>query len=165
MDGDVTSEAGSTRGNGLVVRDLRLSLRTAAGDARILAGIDLDLAPGELNNLAGYKPMNEGATSTLGEYPAYQLGGTWDSDGQTKIVAQKTVVIPGADGLYVLLAHGKNIVRQSDGSYAVDDKSYLVTIPSGATQPVLRGQSGRAELLLPVRFDRGEAAVDYSIVW
>ena len=62
----------------------------------------IDLAPGELNNLPGYKPMNEGATSTLGDYPAYQLGGTWESDGQTKIVAQKTVVIPGADGLYVL---------------------------------------------------------------
>src|SRR4051812_1148407 len=35
----------------------------------------IDVAPGELNDLSGYKPMNEGATSTLGEYPAYQLGG------------------------------------------------------------------------------------------
>jgi hypothetical protein len=40
-----------------------------------------------------------------------------------------------------------------------------VTLPSGAAQPVLREQNGRAELLLPVRFDRGEAAVAYSIVW
>jgi hypothetical protein len=70
-----------------------------------------------------------------------------------------------ADGLYVLLAQGKNIARLSDGSYAVDDKSYLVTLPSGAGQPVLREQNGRAELLVPVRFDRGEAAVSYSIVW
>ena len=69
------------------------------------------------------------------------------------------------DGVYVLLAMGRNIVRQSDGSYAVDDKSYLVTLPSGAAQPVLREQTGRAELLLPVRFDRGEATVAYSIVW
>jgi len=69
------------------------------------------------------------------------------------------------DGVYVLLTQGKNIVRQSDGSYAVDDKSYFVTLPSSAAQPVLREQSGRAELLLPVRFDRGEATVDYSIVW
>jgi hypothetical protein len=30
---------------------------------------------------------------------------------------------------------------------------------------VLRERNGRAELLLPVRFDRGEAAVAYSIVW
>ncbi|MFL5618525.1 MAG: DUF1080 domain-containing protein [Gemmatimonadaceae bacterium] len=70
-----------------------------------------------------------------------------------------------ADGMYVLLAQGRNIARQSDGSYAVDDKSYLVTLPSGTPQPVLREQSGRAELLLPVRFDRGEATVAYSIVW
>ena len=69
------------------------------------------------------------------------------------------------DGMYVLLAQGKTIARQTDGSYAVDDGSYLVTLPSGAAQPVLREQNGRAELLLPVRFDRGEAAVAYSIVW
>jgi hypothetical protein len=69
------------------------------------------------------------------------------------------------DGVYVLLALGRNIVRQSDGSYAVDDKSYLVTLPSGAAQPMLRERNGRAELLHPVRFDRGEATVAYSIVW
>jgi hypothetical protein len=74
----------------------------------------IDLAHGELNNLSGYKPMNEGATSTLGEYPAYQLGGTWESDGQTKIVAQKTVVIPGADGLYVLQLNADGLESQSD---------------------------------------------------
>ena len=38
-------------------------------------------------------------------------------------------------------------------------------LPSGAAQPVVRQQSGRDELLLPVRFDRGEATVAYSIVW
>jgi hypothetical protein len=70
-----------------------------------------------------------------------------------------------ADGLYVLLAQGKNIARQADGSYAVDDKSYLVTLPPGAAQPVLREQGGRAELFVPVRLDRGEAVVVYSIVW
>jgi len=29
----------------------------------------------------------------------------------------------------------------------------------------VRQQSGREELLLPVRFDRGESTVAYSIVW
>jgi Probable lipoprotein LpqN len=62
----------------------------------------IDLAPGELQNLPGYEPLAEGTTSTLGDYPAYQLGGFWVQDGQRKIVAQKTVVIPGSDGLYVL---------------------------------------------------------------
>jgi hypothetical protein len=69
------------------------------------------------------------------------------------------------DGLYVLLAQGRNIVRQGDGSYAVDDKTYAVTLAPGSVQPVLRDHAGRAELLVPVRFDRGEAAVVYSIVW
>ena len=69
------------------------------------------------------------------------------------------------DGLYVLLAQGRNIVRQDDGSYAVDDRTYAVTLAPGSVQPVLRDHTGRAELLVPVRFDRGEAAVVYSIVW
>ena len=74
----------------------------------------LDLAPGELKNLPGWKAMNEGETSTLGQYPAYQLGGTWTSDGQTKIVAQKTVVIPGSDGLYVLQLNADGLEDQAE---------------------------------------------------
>jgi hypothetical protein len=74
----------------------------------------IDLAPGELNNLPGWQPMNEGETSTLGEYPAFQLGGTWTQDGQTKIVAQKTVVIPGQDGLYVLQLNADGLEDQKD---------------------------------------------------
>jgi hypothetical protein len=74
----------------------------------------IDLAPGELNNLPGWKPMNEGEVSTLGEYPAYQLGGTWTQDGQTKIVAQKTVVIPGGDGLYVLQLNADGLEDQKE---------------------------------------------------
>ncbi|MBJ7339757.1 LpqN/LpqT family lipoprotein [Mycolicibacterium sp.] len=62
----------------------------------------IDLAPGELNNLPDYTPGNEGETSTLGDYPAYVLGGTYTRDGATRFIAQKTVVIPAADGLYVL---------------------------------------------------------------
>jgi hypothetical protein len=74
----------------------------------------IDLAPGELNNLPGWKAMNEGETSTLGKYPAYQLGGTWTQDGQTKIVAQKTVVIPGSDGLYVLQLNADGLEDQAE---------------------------------------------------
>jgi hypothetical protein len=47
----------------------------------------------------------------------------------------------------------------------VNDRSYFVALPAGAAQPVIREQGGRTELLLPVRFDRGEATVAYSIVW
>jgi len=69
------------------------------------------------------------------------------------------------DGLYVLLAQGKSIAKQSDGSYGVDDKTYFINVAGAAVQPVVRQQSGREELLLPVRFDRGEATVAYNIVW
>ncbi|KAA0090341.1 hypothetical protein CIW49_31735 [Mycolicibacterium sp. P1-18] len=62
----------------------------------------IDLAPGELNNLPDYKPGNEGENSTLGDYPAYVLGGTYTRDGATRYIAQKTVVIPTDGGLYVL---------------------------------------------------------------
>jgi hypothetical protein len=74
----------------------------------------IDLAPGELENLPGWKAMNEGEASTLGDYPAFQLGGTWTQDGQTKIVAQKTVVIPGADGLYVLQLNADGLESQAE---------------------------------------------------
>jgi hypothetical protein len=74
----------------------------------------IDLAPGELQNMPGWTASNEGENSTLGNYPAYQLGGTWESEGQTKIVAQKTVVIPGADGLYVLQLNADGLADQGD---------------------------------------------------
>ena len=69
------------------------------------------------------------------------------------------------DGMYVLLAQGKSIAKQSDGSYGVDDKTYFINASGAAAQPVVRQQNGREELLLPVRFDRGEATVAYNIVW
>jgi hypothetical protein len=81
----------------------------------------IDLAPGELNNLPGWKAMNEGEASTLGEYPAYQLGGTWTQDGQTKIVAQKTIVIPGSDGLYVLQLNADGLEDQKEMIGAATD--------------------------------------------
>lgn len=87
----------------------------------------IDLAPGELQNLPGWKAMNEGETSTLGEYPAYQLGGTWTSDGKTKIVAQKTVVIPGSDGLYVLQLNADGLEDQAQivgaATNVIDDQT------------------------------------------
>lgn len=72
----------------------------------------IDLAPGELNNLEGFEAMNEGAPSTLSDFPAYQLGGTWQSDGETRVVAQKTVVIPTVDGLYVLQLNADGLESQ-----------------------------------------------------
>jgi probable lipoprotein LpqN len=74
----------------------------------------INLAPGELQNLPGWKAGNQSEASNLGDYPAYQLGGTWTQDGQTKIVAQKTVVIPGNDGLYVLQLNADGLEDQAE---------------------------------------------------
>ena len=81
----------------------------------------IDLAPGEMNNLPGFEAWNEGAVSTLGEYPAFALGGTWRNEGMTKITAQKTVVIPGSDGLYVLQLNADGLEEQSDIITAATD--------------------------------------------
>jgi hypothetical protein len=59
--------------------------------------------------------------SMLGEYPAYQLGRSWQSEGQSKVTAQKTVVIPGSDGLYVLQLNADGLEDQSDIISAATD--------------------------------------------
>ncbi|MGA9489667.1 MAG: LpqN/LpqT family lipoprotein [Mycobacterium sp.] len=62
----------------------------------------LDLASGELKNLPGFKPMGDGATGTLANFPASQFGGTWTQGAQSRAVAQKTVVIPASGAVYLL---------------------------------------------------------------
>lgn len=81
----------------------------------------IEVAGGELKNLPGYTGSNDGMASTLSGFSAYQLGGTWVSDGQTKIVAQKTVVIPGRDGLYVLQLNADGVESQMDIVVAATD--------------------------------------------
>lgn len=62
----------------------------------------LEFAPGEIKNLPGYDGAQEGSPSTLSDFEAVQIGGTYTRDGVLRAIAQKTVVIPGQDGLYVL---------------------------------------------------------------
>lgn len=62
----------------------------------------IEYAPGELTNMPGFTSGNAGQADTLGGFEAYQLGGNYEIDGKKGMIAQKTVVIPGQDGLYVL---------------------------------------------------------------
>ncbi|HEX4560094.1 MAG TPA: LpqN/LpqT family lipoprotein [Mycobacterium sp.] len=62
----------------------------------------LQYAPGEIKNLPGYDGAADGSSSTLGGFDATQIGGTYTKDGAKRAIAQKTVVIPGQDGLYVM---------------------------------------------------------------
>jgi hypothetical protein len=62
----------------------------------------LEYAPGEIKNLPGYDGATEGSPSTLGGFDATQIGGTYAKNGVKRAIAQKTVVIPGQDALFVL---------------------------------------------------------------
>lgn len=73
-----------------------------------------EFAPGELNNLPGYDGAADGTTSKLGGFDAVQLGGSYVKDGMKRMIAQKTVVIPAADGsgLYVLQLNANGLEDQ-----------------------------------------------------
>ncbi|SOJ53350.1 hypothetical protein MSIMFB_00851 [Mycobacterium simulans] len=62
----------------------------------------IQFAPGELKNLPGYEGSGDGSASTLGGFQAWQLGGSYTKNGKKRTVAQKTVVITGPNGVYVL---------------------------------------------------------------
>ena len=90
----------------------------------------LALAPGELTNLDNFKATSPGSTSTLDGFPAYQLAGTWVQDDQTKFVAQKTVVIPAANGVYVLQLNSDALQDQTSVASAatgVVDQTTTIT--------------------------------------
>ena len=78
----------------------------------------LEFAPGEIKNLPGYEGGAEGSPSKLGGFDATQIGGTYTKDGVKRAIAQKTVVIPGKDGLYVLQLNADGLedqMRRADG--------------------------------------------------
>ena len=62
----------------------------------------LEYAPGELRNLAQYEPAGEPITDKLSGFDAIQLAGLYERDGKMRTIAQKTVVIPVKDAVYVL---------------------------------------------------------------
>lgn len=62
----------------------------------------LEYAPGEIQNLPGYDGATSGSKTELSGFDAVQLGGSYTKDGVKRAIAQKTVVIPGQDALFVL---------------------------------------------------------------
>jgi hypothetical protein len=75
----------------------------------------LEYAPGEIKNLPGYEPLGDGgSTSTLSGFQAYQVGGNYVKDGNQRAIAQKTIVIPSQDGLFVLQLNADSPADQMD---------------------------------------------------
>jgi len=71
---------------------------TVTTRSALLPGVTIN----EIRNLPGYEGAQKGTSSTLRGFDAVQIGGTYIKNGVNRSIAQKTVVIPGQDGLYVL---------------------------------------------------------------
>jgi hypothetical protein len=89
----------------------------------------LEFAPGEIKNLPGYEGADAGSPSQLSGFDATQIGGTYTKDGAKRAIAQKTVVIPGQDGLYVLQLNADGLEDQMpalmDATSAIDEQTKI----------------------------------------
>ena len=74
----------------------------------------LEYAPSELKNLPDYEPLAEDDSAKLSGFDAVQLAGNYMLDGKQRIVAQKTVVIPGKDAVYMLQINADGLDGDSD---------------------------------------------------
>jgi hypothetical protein len=62
----------------------------------------LQAGPNTVRTYPGFEGPETGQTGKLGGFDASVIGGTYTKDGANHLIAQKTAVIPGQDGLYVL---------------------------------------------------------------
>jgi hypothetical protein len=89
----------------------------------------LEFAPGEIKNLPEYQGADAGKPSQLGGFDATQIGGMYTKDGARRAIAQKTVVIPGKDGLYVLQLNADGTEDQMgalmDATSAIDEQTTI----------------------------------------
>lgn len=93
--------------------------------SRLTGNVDpdqiLEYAPGQLKNLAQFEPLGEPEKTTLGGFEAVRSSGTYTADGKRRVVAQKTVVIPGTDALFVLQLNAHAPEAQKDVVVAAAD--------------------------------------------
>jgi hypothetical protein len=61
-----------------------------------------DYAAGEIENLPGYQALGNGGRAELGGVEAFQMGGLFEENGVTKLVAQKTLLIASPTGPFLL---------------------------------------------------------------
>jgi hypothetical protein len=101
--------------------------------SRLTGNVDpakiLEYAPNEIKNLPGYQAMGDGSSSTLGGFQAFQFRGGYVRDGAKRVIAQKTVAIPGQDGLYVLQLNADGLEDQMsallDATSVIDDQTTI----------------------------------------
>jgi serine/threonine protein kinase len=74
----------------------------------------LDFAPGELNNLPGFAATDTGTPGTVDGHKSFQIAGSWNSNGVTKLITQNTVVIQDGTGLYVMQINIDGVADQAE---------------------------------------------------
>jgi hypothetical protein len=88
-----------------------------------------EYAPNEMRSLPGFQGPEVGQQSDLGGFAATQIGGFYTKDGETRLIAQKTVIIPGQDGLFVLKITadgGEDLAMQMmDATAAIDEQTTI----------------------------------------
>jgi hypothetical protein len=89
----------------------------------------LEFAPGELKNLPEYSGGNDGEVGKFAGFDAVQVGGTYVKDGKSLLIAQKTVIIPADDGLFVLQLNAEGTEEQMgplmDATAALDSETTI----------------------------------------
>jgi hypothetical protein len=88
----------------------------------------MEYAPGELKNLPGFEG-GDGAKGTLAGFDAYQIGGSYVKDGVKRMIAQKTVLIPSQDAIFVLQLNADGVEDQiqplMDATAEIDEKTTI----------------------------------------
>ncbi|VEG57524.1 LpqN [Mycolicibacterium aurum] len=89
----------------------------------------LELAPNETRNLPDYEGAEAGKPTNLSGFDATQIGGFYTKDGVKLLVAQKTVVIPAEDGLFVLKITAEGSEEQAyplmDATASIDEQTTI----------------------------------------
>ena len=93
----------------------------------------LDLAPAQLNDLPGFKAIEDPQRLKFCGYDSVNYVGTYTQDGKTRTVGQQTVVIPGKDALFVLQLNGEAPEGQEQAVIDAADvirEQTKITLPS-----------------------------------
>ncbi|MGV0717237.1 LpqN/LpqT family lipoprotein [Mycolicibacterium sp. XJ662] len=92
----------------------------------------LELAPQQLREMAEFKPLGEPEKNDLSGFDAISFYGTYMNEGQERFVAQKTIVMPAADGLFVLQLNGDSLASEQDvvlDAAEVINQETTITLP------------------------------------
>lgn len=90
-----------------------------------------ELLPASVGDLKNQPDFDggDGQKSTLSGFPAYQILGSYNKNGAQRIGAQKTVVIQGKDGVYLLLLVGRGPEADAqaimDATNVIDEKTTI----------------------------------------